>query len=154
FEQRFGGWYVTGRHGITNHWGNLTGRLAEGNLTTLPNPPGERFSFEKYLVATSDILPQLLLEHQAGFVNRVVEASYRARTALDLGNGPLTSAQAAELEEQAKVVTRYLLFVDEVPLPGRVEGDAAYKADFLRTRRATASGDSLKDFDLLTRLFK
>jgi len=154
FEQRFGGWYVTGRHGITNHWGNLTGRLTGGNLTTLPNPPGERFSFEKYLVAASDILPQLLLEHQTGFVNRVVQASYRARTSLHFGHGKLTSAQAGELDEQANVVTRYLLFADEAPLPGRVEGDAAYKADFLSTRRATSSGDSLKDFDLLTRLFK
>ena len=154
YEQRFGGWYVTGQHGLTNHWGNLTGRLTAGNLTTIPNLPGERFSFGKYLVATSDILPQLLLEHQAGFVNRVVESSYRARTALHFGNGHLTSAQAAELDEQAKVVTRYLLFADERPLPGSVEGDAAYKADFLRTRRATASGDSLKDFDLLARLFK
>ena len=34
-----------------------------------------------------------------------------------------------------------------------MDGDAAYKADFLRTRRATADGLSLKDFDLRTRLF-
>jgi len=100
-------------------------------------------------------LPQLLHEHQAGFVNRVVEASYRARTALHASNGKLTPAQADELDEQAKVVARYLLFADEVPLPpGGVEGDAAYKADFLSTRRATPDGVSLKDFDLQTRLFK
>jgi len=95
-----------------------------------------------------------LHEHQAGFVNRVVEASYRARTALHASNGRLTPTQAAELDEQAKIVTRYLLFADEVPLPGSVEGDAAFKTDFLRTRRATKSGDSLKDLDLQTRLFK
>jgi hypothetical protein len=155
FDQRFGGWHVTGRHGITNHWGNLTGRLAAGELTTISNLPGARFSFEKYPVATSDILPQLLHEHQAGFVNRVVEASYRARTALHASNGNLTPAQAAELDEQARIVTRYLLFADEAPLPpGGVEGDPAYKADFLRTRRATPDGMSLKDFDLQTRLFK
>jgi hypothetical protein len=155
FDQRFGGWHVTGRHGITNHWGNLTGRLAAGELTTFSNAPGARFSFEKYLVATSDILPQLLHEHQAGFVNRVVEAAYRARTALHTSNGKLTAAQAAELDEQARIVCRYLLFADEALLPkGGVEGDPGYKADFLRTRRATAEGISLKDFDLQTRLFK
>jgi len=155
FEERFGGWYVTGRHGITNHWGNLTGRLSAGSLTKIPNPPGERFSFAKYPMATSDVLPQLLLEHQAGFVNRVVEASYRARTALHAGDGKLAPARVKELDEQAKIVTRYLLFADEVPLPpGGVEGDAAYKADFLRTRHATADGASLNDFDLRTRLFK
>jgi len=100
-------------------------------------------------------LPQLLHEHQAGFVNRVMEASYRARTALHVSGGELTAAQAAELDEQARLITRYLLFADEAALPaGGVEGDAAYKADFLRTRRATENGLSLKDFDLRTRLFK
>lgn len=155
FEQRFGGWHVTGRHGITNHWGNLTGRFVAGDLVKIANPAGERFKWSKYPAATSDILPQLLHEHQAGFVNRVVEASYRARTALHAGNGQLTGAQSAELDEQANIVTRYLLFADEAPLPeGGLEGDAAYAADFSRTRRATKDGLSLKDLDLCTRLFK
>jgi hypothetical protein len=155
FEERFGGWHVTGKHGITNHWGNLTGRFTEGNLVKFPNPPGGRFSFNKYPVASSDILPQLLHEHQAGFVNRVVEASYRARTALHAGKGQITSEAGVELDEQARIITRYLLFADEVGLPsGGVEGDADYKTEFLRTRRATLDGVSLKDFDLRTRLFK
>jgi len=155
FDQRCGGWHVTGRHGITSHWGNLTGRFVAGDLVRVPNPPGERFKFTTYPVATSDILPQLLHEHQAGFVNRVVEASYRARTALHASGAKLADEQAAELDEQARIVTRYLLFADEVSLPdGGVEGDADYKTDFLSNRRAAASGISLKDFDLRTRLFK
>lgn len=155
FGERFGGWHVTGRHGITNHQGNVTGRMVAGEIVTISNAPGARFSFEKYPVATSDILPQLLHEHQAGFVNRVVEAAYRARTALHASEGRLTAEQASELDEQARIVTRYMLFADEAPLPrSGVEGDAAYKADFLRSRRATADGISLKDFDLQTRLFK
>jgi len=153
-DQRFGGWHVTGEHGITNHWGNLTGRLKAGELITLPNPPGERFNFARYPVATSDILPHLLHEHQAGFVNRVVEAGYRARTALHQSGGKLTLEQAVELDEQARIVTRYLLFADEAPFPsGGVEGDATYKADFLANRRAATGKISLKDFDLRTRLF-
>jgi hypothetical protein len=155
FEQRFGGWHVTGKHGITNHWGNLTGRFVAGDVTRIPNPPGERFNWARYPVATSDLLPQLLHEHQAGFVNRVVEASYRARTALHANDGKLSDAQVRELDTHAEIVTRYLLFADEAPLPpGGVEGDAAYRADFLRTRRAMAEGVSLKDFDLRRRLFK
>lgn len=155
FAERFGGWHVTGEHTITNHLGNVTGELAAGKLTKISNPPGQRFRFEKYPAATSDILPQLLHEHQAGFVNRVVEASYRARTVLFISNGQLTTAQAAELDEQARITTRYLLFADEVPLPpGGVGGDETYKQDFQRNRPATADGLSLKDFDLRTRLFK
>lgn len=33
-------------------------------------------------------------------------------------------------------------------------GDAAFKADFLRTRRSDSQGEALKDFDLQTRLFR
>jgi len=156
FADRFGGWHVTGKHGITNHWGNLIGRFVNGEITREPNPPGVKYQWAKYPVETSDILPHLLHEHQVGFVNRVVEAGYRARTALFLSNGnKITPAQEAELDEQAKIVTRYLLFADEVPLPGGgVDPDATYKTDFLADRRATSEGLSLKDLDLKTRLFK
>lgn len=155
FDQRFGGWYVTGGQAITNHWGNLVGKLDGDALTRIPMLPGDRFSFAKYPAGGSDLLPQLLLEHQAGFVNRVVEASYRARTALHAGKGKLTDGQVAELDEQARIITRYLLFADEVLLPsGGVAGDKAYRADFLRTRLTGPGGESLKDFDLRTRLFK
>lgn len=155
FAERFGGWYVTGRHGITNHWGNVIGHYVNGEITREMNPPGVNFSWAKYPVATSDILPHLLHEHQAGFVNRAVEAGYRARTALFVSDGKLTAAQAAEMDAQARILTRYLLFADEVPLPtGGVEPDAAYRADFLSDRRVTKDDLSLKDLDLNTRLFK
>jgi len=154
FTNRFGGWHVTGRHSITNHWGNLIGRYVNDEITSLPNPPGAKFSWARYPVETSDILPHLLLEHQAGFVNRVVEAGYRARTALFLSPDKLTPAQDTELNEQARIVVRYLLFADEVPLPpGSVEADNAYRTDFLASRRATPGGLSLKDLNLKTRLF-
>lgn len=153
-DQRFGGWYVTGMGGLTNHWGNLIGELSDGVLSRIPNPPGTRFSFDRYPVATSDILPQLLHEHQAGFVNRVVEATYRTRTHLYNDHGELTPEHQAEVEEQARRITRYLLFTDEVPLPeGGIEGDAKFKADFLRNRRPV-DGAALKDLDLKTRLFR
>ncbi len=145
WEERFGGWHVTGRHGITNHWGNLTGRFENGNLLRLPNEMGQRFDTGKYLAETSDILAHLLHEHQVGFVNRAVEAGYRARAGMG----------EAEAREQAGKLARYLLFADEAALPGEgVEGDAGLKADFLRGRRVAEGGISLKDFDLKTRLFK
>jgi hypothetical protein len=155
FEERLGGWYVTGDHGFTNHLGNLTGKLSAGEMTFFPNPPGERFRVERYPVATSDILPHLLHEHQAGFVNRAVESTYRARTIEYISEGKLNAEQTRELNEQARALTRYLLFADEVALPpSGVVGDADYRKAFLFNRRATAEGRSLKDFDLRTRLFK
>ncbi|MGI8602048.1 MAG: hypothetical protein ACR2OZ_03515 [Verrucomicrobiales bacterium] len=154
FEERFGGWYVTGRHAIPNHWGNLSGRLFEGELTKIPLDPGSQFRVEKYPHPSSDILPQLIHEHQAGFVNRVLEASYRTRTALHISEGKLSAGQMSELDEQSNLLTRYLLFADEAKLPGPVEGDESFREDFLKTRRIASNGLSLKDFDLQTRLFK
>ena len=150
--ERFGGWYLTGTQGFTGHLGNLLGRLTPQGMTKIPLEPGTRFDFARYPVATSDILPQLLHEHQIGFVNRAVAASYRTRA---LGEkGSLDDAAVRALDAEARGLTRYLLFADEVPLPsGGVAGDAAFKADFLRPRRV-AAGASLKDFDLHTRLFR
>ena len=73
--ERFGGWYLTGAQGFTGHLGNLLGRLTPQGMTKIPLEPGTRFDFARYPVATSDILPQLLHEHQIGFVNRAVAAS-------------------------------------------------------------------------------
>ncbi|MBI3882013.1 MAG: hypothetical protein HY301_18365 [Verrucomicrobia bacterium] len=153
-EQRFGGWHVTGAGDFTNHWGNLIGNSTPQGLVKIPVSPGTAFDMGKYPATTSDLLPLLLMEHQAGFVNRAVGATYRARTHLATDAGRLTPAHAQELDEQADALVRYTLFADEAKLPpGGVEGDATFKADFLRSRRAVG-GAALKDFDLRTRLFK
>jgi len=155
FVERFGGWYVTGDREIAQKWGNVIGRYSGEEISRNVIKPGQLFDFAKYPVATSDILPQLVLEHQAGFANRVLQASYRARTAFYLDKGNLTPAHYAELDEQARIVVRYLLFADEVPLPaGGVEGDPAFRADFAKAGRVAPGGASLREFDLRTRLFR
>jgi hypothetical protein len=155
FAERFGGWYVTGDRGLASEWANVIGRYSGEDISKTVVKPGELFDFAKYPVATSDILPQLVHEHQAGCANRILQASYRARTAFHLDKGNLTPAHYAELDEQARSVVRYLLFADEVPLPaGGVEGDPAFKADFVKAGRMASGGASLRDFDLRTRLFR
>lgn len=154
-DQRFGGWYVTGLANFTNHWGNHIGNSTPQGVQRVPIPPGTQFNYDRYLVPHSDVLPQLLHEHQVGFVNRAVEATYRTRTHLAEGNGKLTPAHATELDQQARALTRYLLFADEVPLPaGGVAGDTEFKREFASVRRIGPGGASLKDFELRTRLFQ
>jgi hypothetical protein len=146
---------VTGKHNIEKHWGNLMGRMAGGELITEPLEPGKIFDWARYPVATSDILAHLLLEHQTGFVNRAVEAHYRARTYLDLGKGRLSPEHAEVMDRQARLLSRYLLFADEVPLPnGGIEGDTAYIDQFLAPRKKGSNGMSLKDLNLKDRLFE
>lgn len=154
-NQRFGGWYLTGTGGFTNHLANFFGSLSPQGIQRQYVQPGVTFSFDRYLAAHSDLLPQLIHEHQVGFVNRAAEATYRTRTALADGKGKLSPADAKMLDQQARAFTRYMLFADEVPLPpGGVKGDEDFKRDFASVRRLGPGGVSLKDFDLRTRLFK
>ncbi len=156
WEERFGGWYLTGQGSLTNHWANAIGRSVDGVMARIPNSLNGRVNLERYLAPTSDLLAQWIHEHQVGFVNRVVGATYRARAFLQADGGVdrLSHASLRELEAQAGEIVRYLLFADEVPLPADgLEGDPAFKADFLRTRRE-AGGRSLKDFELKTRVFE
>ncbi|MFM8470892.1 MAG: hypothetical protein ACKODH_13180, partial [Limisphaerales bacterium] len=154
-NQRFGGWSLTGVGNLTNHLANFYGRSTPQGILRQPIQPGVTFNYDRYLISSSDLLPQLLHEHQIGFVNRAVEATYRTRTALAEGGGKLSSASSSTLDQQARALTRYLLFADEVPLPtGGVAGDAEFKRDFTSVRRLGPGGASLKDFELRTRLFQ
>ena len=155
-SQRFGGWHITGQPSFTQHWGNLTGRSISGRLETYPLTAGSRFDWARYAASTSDLLPQLLHEHQAGFANRVLEAGYRARLALHLNPNGFSPAQEVELEEQSERVVRYLLFADEAPLPDSgIQDSPDFRADFQKAaRRATSDGLSLRDLDLKTRLLR
>lgn len=152
--ERFGGWHVTGTGEWTGHWGNVMASLSNGEISRIPNPPGARYDPERYPVATSDILAHLIHEHQAGFINRAIRATYIARTHLFNAAGNLSPAQEGELDAQADLIVRYLLFTDEAPLPpGGFAGDPAFRSDYVRSRREV-DGRSLKELDLKTRLFK
>jgi hypothetical protein len=106
-------------------------------------------------VGTTDILPQLIHEHQAGFVNRVLQAGYAARTMLHNNGGNETEEAREKLKPLIRELLRYILFVDEAKLPaGGIEGDLAFVEDFRKNRRVDAHGASLKDFDLRRRMFR
>lgn len=154
-EERLGGWHVTGKHAKDNHLGNLTGTSKAQGDRRIANPPGRLFSMDLYPVDTSDLLTHLIHEHQLGFHNRVTSAVYRTREALDAGNGRLSTAHGAELNEHARELIRYILFADEAELPRNgVEGDPAFMKVFSERRVPASNGVSLRDFDLRTRLFK
>ena len=154
FELRFGGWIVTGAPGFPRPHGNvLIERSAQGERERTM-APGELFDLARYPLPTSDILPLLLLEHQVGFANRAIQATYRARMLLH-ANQDNAEAPLPELDTLAQGLVRYLLFADEVPLPpGAVDGDPAFKAEFLAVRRVASNGSSLRDLDLRTRLLR
>ena len=152
--ERFGGWYVTGTDGFDGHWGNRMGRLSQGELGSTPLAPGARFSWERYPVATSDLLAHLLHEHQVGGINRLIRAQYRFRELRHGNGGRLPQSLPKDLETELDDLLSYLLFAQEAPLPpGGIPGDPAFRTAFARNRKPVG-GHSLKDLDLHTRLLR
>jgi hypothetical protein len=103
----------------------------------------------RYLVPISDLLAQLLHEHQVGFVNRALQAGYRYRDMA--ANG---SPSEGDLAELSAVLVRYLLFADESPLVPGMIGDSPFAADFVAAGKRDSAGRSLRALDGQTRLLK
>lgn len=138
-EERWGGWYVTGKKVPARHMGNYPLIVPKG-ITT---PPPARVSLEGqfvldgYLTPYSDIAALMVLEHQAHFSNLVTRATWETK----LG-------ETLRIAEAADALADYMLFVDEakIPSPG-IEGSSGYAEKF------SARG-KLYELDLKTRLQK
>ena len=154
WAERLGGWHVTGAPGFTNHLGNRLGAMAGGKVATRPLPPGNRFDTARYATDTSDLAAHLVFEHQAGFVNRAVEAQYRVRTILHLDAAKPTPAHEAEIAAQAAGLVRYALFADEAPWPvGLSLKGSPFRAAYEKGG-PSALGGKLRELDLETRLYR
>jgi hypothetical protein len=171
FRERWGGWYVTGTHGDMRHMGNVFARETEGrveldrdagaNVTSLES----RVRLEPYLRETSDIVALMVLEHQVIAQNALVRADFATRRALwrqaslqrALEEPVTQTLQGSGLRiVQAEVerVLGKLLFSKEALLTDRVKGNERFVHAFRRGRRAISTGESLRDLDLRTRLFR
>ncbi|WP_395742403.1 hypothetical protein [Prosthecobacter sp.] len=154
-EDRFGGWHLTGQHNLLHNHANVMGIPNAGKNQIVPVEPGQYSDLGLHLLPTSDILPNLVNEHQMGFENRLVYAIYTVRQLKSENKGLLDTAAKAEIEERAQEIARYTVFADEAKFPAKgMVGDPAYVRDFLRDRKVSKAGLSLKDLDLKTRMFK
>jgi hypothetical protein len=145
-SRRFGGWYATAGQGGGPHLGNLIGpedkarhkRESAFRGTVAHLQPF--FETSKYLSPHSDLVAQLVLHHQAHGLNLLIRTGYEHR----LG-------RRSDVEEQ---LLRYLLFADEAPLAGPIDGTSGYREWFEQQGPKDPQGRSLRQFDLTTRLFK
>ena len=154
-ELRFGGWHLTGQHNIANNKANVMGIPNNGRNEITSVNPGQYSDLSLHLLPTSDILPNLVNEHQMGFENRLVYAIYTVRQLKSEGKGMLGASAKAEIEERAQELARYIVFADEAKFPAKgMVGDPAYVQAFLRDRKTSKTGLSLKDLDLKTHMFK
>ena len=157
FDQRWGGWYVTGTHGSQTHMGNAVApdpdrpgdldQSANGNVTTLAG----RFDAAHYLTSTSDIVALMTLAHQAGVTNRILGLSRQyERSQRGWGN----DGDARTLDDAIDDLAGHMLFVDEAPLREPVAGVSTFTKTFPTRGPRDGRGRSLRDFDLRTRLFR
>jgi hypothetical protein len=173
FEQRWGGWYVTGKHGAGRHRGNAFAQDGEqtvtldmergANLTEL-----SRFIEQsKYLLPTSDIVALMIFEHQLAVHSTLTRANYECLRMLAYQRGlqesfkePLTDEPAYDsvksvFRNSTEAVLDALLYKDEAPLPaGGIEGSPAFREEFEKGGKHTADARSLRELDLRQRLTK
>lgn len=149
WAERWGGWYVTGAPEAMKHMGR-TGTSG--------------FDTSRYPAPHSDVVALMVLEHQTKMHNLLARAGYEARAALlvqaEMNAAlkrpaeELSETNARRLERAAEIVTRYLLFTDEAPLPEPLRGGSEFTKGFAAQGPRDAAGRSLREFDLKTRLFK
>ena len=169
-SERWGGWYVTGNSGRQMHLGNLicqdarrpeASDNAEGvNVLSLK----DRFNTSLYLTPHSDIVALMVLEHQAGMLNRLARAGLETRMALyyqhemnkalDRPADEPSEGARSRIRSACDAVVEYMLFHDEAKLTDRVTGTSRFAADFVARGPRDSKGRSLRDLDLKTRLFR
>jgi hypothetical protein len=157
FEQRWGGWYVTGTHGSQRHMGNAIAAdpfrpldlepSHSQNLSTL----ADKFDVSKYLTGTSDIVALMTLEHQVGMANRLNALTFQYGRAKRDG---MSDADWTELDGDVDDLVGYMLFLDEAPLVEPVKGVSSFTLTFPRRGPRDKQGRSLRDFNLQNRLFR
>jgi hypothetical protein len=169
-KQRWGGWYVTGTHGLQTHMGNVFVEdrdkpdqldTSKGtNVTDL----SRHFDTGGYLAPHSDIVALMVLEHQTRMTNLIIRTSYETRMALHdqrainqaLGEPPdrLSESSQRRIRNATETLLKYLLFADEAKLTEPVKGTSNFATEFAQQGPRDKAGRSLRELDLERRLLR
>lgn len=170
FEERWGGWYVTGTHGKARHMGNVIATKTEfgadldlesgANRTVL----NERVRADGYLTAHSDIVALMVLEHQSQMHNLITQANFETRMALrdeavmdealNRDRDTLSESTQHRIASVCDSLVDYMLFVNEPDLKDPVRGTSGFAETFAAQGPRDSQGRSLRELDLESRLFK
>ncbi len=172
FEERWGGWYVTGKHGTALHRGNLLAK-EEGENLVFPVEKGANitdlapyFDPSGYLTTTSDIVALMIFEHQASVQNALTQAAFDARRMLHYQEGlqkafketvttePSYDSVKSVFASATRSVVDALLLKDEAVLPAGVQGRADFVQDYENGGPRTKNGRSLRQLSLQGHLFR
>jgi hypothetical protein len=167
FEKRWGGWYVTGQHGSSRHLGNTD----LDHLYDTPPPTGTsnwpslngKFDTTGYLTPHSDIVALMVFEHQMHMMNLLTRIGWEARVieyrqtvpeAQRRAAGDDPSDKTVPIDEAAKEVVDYMLFVEEAPFPQPIRGSTTFAERFSALGPTDRKGRSLRQLELTRRLLR
>jgi len=161
-EQRWGGWYVTGKSGSVRHLGN--GVVSDQtkpesmvtdatlNLQTLKG----KFDTDAYLSPYSDIVALMVFDHQMHMMNLITRVGwdFRIAASLEAEIGKPNEVIEQQLRDDVAEFVDYLLFVKEAPLSGRIQGVSGFAEKFASQGPSDSKGRSLHQLDLEHRLMR
>lgn len=150
-RNRWGGWYVTGRHGNAVHLGNIVierpedlqdlDSLRVGNIDDL----GELIDTSGYLRPTSDIVALLVLEHQIEVQNLLSRLRFESARA---------AREPDALDTHVDALVRAMLMIDAIELSAPIAGSSGFAEHFESLGPFDSRGRSLRQLDLESRLFR
>jgi len=161
FEERWGGWFITGKTGSAHHMGNLmlSPDASSVRSTGLPMPLASldgKFNLEGYPSRFSDVAAVLVLNHQMKMINLLTRVGWETRIAIEqVGRSPQNKANAERLiTADAADLADYMLFVGEAPMPGKFESTSGFQQQFAASGPRDSRGRSLRQLDLERRLMR
>ena len=157
-EDRWGGWYVTGTQVPAKHIGNVPVLHVPRSYVRAETAPklasgSAAFDTAAYLTPHSDVVALMVLNHQTHMTNLLIRLGWQARIAAHREQQkPIVSA--GEVRDTAIELADYMLFAEEAPLSSPIAGTSGFAKDFSARGPHDAKGRSLRDFDLMRRLFR
>jgi hypothetical protein len=158
-SRRWASWYVTGRPGPNRHMGNkLVPSQTDTSAPVVLDSLEGRIDLKGYPTPYSDVVALMVFEHQTHMTNlltyidwesRVAEFERHAKTA-----APSRAVAASTIDEIARDLVDYMLFVDEAPLAGKIEGTSGFAQMFSAEAPRDSRGRSLRQLDLERRLMR
>ena len=150
YKDRFGGWYITDLLDPADH-SNVLGFYKNGTIEKKNVLALQKKSTHLFPNSNSEVLTHLIFDHQAGFVNRAIKSNYLLRLTQLPDN---LDEHQLNFKKSISDLVKYSLFDKEPNLSLKINQNSHFKTDFLITPHKLKTGESLRELDLKTRLFK
>lgn len=169
-NERWGGWYVTGKHGTMRHMGNAFVQVSDEVVTLDREKYANVTDLKRFLDTTpylskhSDIVALMVIEHQGHIQNLITKANYHTRMGLHYDTmlnkelnrpeGYRSDSTKSRIQSVCEPLLQAMLFTEEEPLTDKITGTSGFTEQFAAQGPKDKQGRSLRELDLKARLFR